>query len=421
MPAKNQKYTFPKQFLWGASVSAHQVEGGNHNQWSVWELQNAKALAKKAEYDLEWLPEWDNIKKEATKPSNYVSGKAADHYHRYEEDFDLLQEMNMSAFRFSIEWSRIEPEQGKWNYDEIEHYRRYLVSLRKRRIQPIVTMFHWTVPMWFIEKGGFEKKRNIDDFVVFVEKVIDELGDLFKLVCTLNEPDSYTMNGWLTGAWPPAKQWDFLHAIGVYNNLATAHNRVYKMIKRKATHHKVGLSKSFSYYATRDRELSSRLAARVSYYAADEYFLNRTRRNVDWIGVQYYFSLEYKNGVLQTPDKPMSDLGWEMIPDDLENVLLRVHKLYNVPIIVTESGVADHKDRYRRWWIAHEINAIHNAMKAGVNIHGYIHWSLLDNFEWAYGKWPRFGLVEVDYSTMQRTVRASGVWFGRVIKRLREG
>ncbi len=420
MMEKNKNITFPKRFLWGASVSAHQVEGGNHNQWTIWELENAKTLAKTAEHRLSRLGIWTEIKAEATNPENYISGKAVDHYHRYEEDFDLLEHMHMNTFRFSIEWSRIEPEQGKWNYEEIEHYRRYLVSLRKRHIQPMVTLFHWTVPVWFAKKGGFEKRKNIEDYLVFVEKVIDELGQHFKLVCTFNEPENYALFGWITGEWPPGKRGKYVQCLAVYNNIAIANNRACKMIHQKNRQHKVGLSKSFSHYTARNEEFGSQLIARISYYVADEYFLNKTRRHLDWVGVQYYFSLEYLHGRIVDPNGPKNDLGWEMTPDDLENILLRVHKHYNVPIIVTESGVADKHDRARRWWIAHELNAIHNAIKQGVNVMGYIHWSLLDNFEWAYGKWPRFGLVEVDYRTMKRTLRPSALWFGRVIKKMRD-
>lgn len=420
MTQKNQKYVFPKRFLWGASTSAHQVEGSNHNQWTVWELENAKTLAKTAERRLSGLEIWPEIKKAATTPENYISGRAVEHYSRYAEDFDLLEKMNMNSFRFGIEWSRIEPEQGKWNYDEIEHYRRYLIELRRRQIQPMVTLFHWTIPVWFAEKGGFEKRKNIDDYVVFVEKIIEELGEYFKLVCTFNEPENYALFGWVTGEWPPSKRRQYHLCLSVYNNIATAHNRACRMIHEKGTAHKVGLSKSFSRFAARDEEFSSRLLARLSYYVADEYFLNKTKHHLDWIGVQYYFSLNYVNGRLVNHQKPMNDLGWEMRPDDLENILLRVHKHYDLPIIITESGVADDHDQYRRWWIAHQIDAMFKAMKQGVNVRGYLHWSLLDNFEWAYGKWPHFGLAEVDYRTMKRTLRPSAIWFGRVIKKLRD-
>src|SRR6476469_3974200 len=161
---------FPKNFLWGAASAAHQVEGNNHNQWSVWELENATVLAQKARYQLQHLPKWDEIKAEAIKPENYVSGRATDHYHRYQEDFAILKKLGMNAWRFSIEWSRIEPEEGAWNAEAIEHYRTYLQRLKKLDIEPIVTLWHWTVPVWFEQKGGFTKRANVAFFERFAAK-----------------------------------------------------------------------------------------------------------------------------------------------------------------------------------------------------------------------------------------------------------
>lgn len=415
-----QKYKFPKSFLWGASTSAHQVEGGNYNQWSVWELENARSLAKQAEYQLRELPVWQEIKAEATRPSNYVSGKASDHYRRYEEDFAILSQLHMNAYRFSIEWSRIEPEEGKWDMGEIEHYRQYLLSLKKRNIEPMMTLFHWTTPVWFDKMGGFTKRKNIDYFVRFAEKVIDELGEHIRLVCTLNEPENYAYIGWITGKWPPGRQNDFRTGLWVYYNLAVSHNRIAKILKQKKPRLLVGLSKSFSKFYAADEDIRSRIMVHVSYLVADELFIGLTKRRMDWLGVQYYISQGYVKGRLASPQMPMNDLGWQMTPDDLETVLVRNYRRYKKPMIVTETGVADRNDRYRRWWIAHNIDAIHKAMQRGAKVMGYMHWSLLDNFEWAYGKWPRFGLVEVDYTTFARTLRPSGAWLGRVIKSMRQ-
>ena len=416
----NQKYKFPKTFLWGASTSAHQVEGGNHNQWSVWELENARSLASQAQYKLRDLPVWHEIKHDATRPSNYVSGKASDHYRRYEEDFAILSQLHMNAYRFSIEWSRIEPEEGRWDMAEIEHYRRYLLSLKRRGIEPLVTFFHWTIPVWFDKKGGFEHRSNIDYFVRFAEKIADELGQNFRLVCTLNEPENYAYMGWVDGRWPPSKRRKRLMGIWVYYNLAVAHNRVAKMLHAKSRRYKVGASKSFGYYHADDDDIRSRVMTRLSYLFVDEVFLNLVRRRMDWIGVQYYMSQGYTDGELERIETPMSDLGWQMRPDDLEQVLVRLAKRYKKPLIVTETGVADRNDRYRRWWIAHNLSAVYNAMQKGATVLGYLHWSLLDNFEWAYGKWPRFGLVEVDFTTQTRTIRPSALWFGKVIKSMRQ-
>lgn len=416
-----QKYKFPKHFLWGASTSAHQVEGGNHNQWTVSELENAKSRAAQAQYRLGELPIWPEIKNEATKPSNYVSGRASDHYRRYQQDFDIITKLNMNAFRFGIEWSRIEPEKGKWDEAEIDHYRKVLRALKVRGIEPVVTLFHWTMPVWFAEMGGFEKRQNIDYFVRFAEKVIDELGSDFRLICTINEPEVYTAEGWWRdGSWPPHKKNKYLLGFWVYWNLARAHNRVTIAAHARSRRFKCSVSKNCADHYAGDRTWRSKLAVILVQYAADYWFMNRIRRHIDWIGLNYYFSNQYIRGYIHNADPHTGDLGWGMQPANLEFVLERLYRKYKKPIIITESGVADKNDRYRRWWIAHSIEAIHNALKKGVRVEGYLHWSLLDNFEWAYGKWPRFGLVEVDYRTGERTIRPSALWFGKVIQSFRK-
>lgn len=414
------KYTFPKRFLWGAATSAHQVEGGLKNQWSAWELENAKSLAKQAEYKLNELPVWHEVKDQATKASNYTSGKAANHYRLYEKDFEILSELNMNAFRFSIEWSRVEPEEGKWDVKAIEYYRKYLIALRRRKIEPMVTLFHWTTPVWFDQKGGFEKAGNVKYFTAFAEKVFDELGEHMRLVCILNEPESVVMHGYVTGDWPPMQQGDYVKAIKVYKNLARAHNKVAQAAKKRSRRLKVGVSKGCAYHYAADTSWKSKVSVRTAEYIADYWFLNRIKKHLDWLGLNYYFSFGYENGRMLPPKPPMNDLGWEMAPDDMQFVLERLYKKYRKPLIVTESGVADRNDRYRKWWIAHSIDAIHKAMQNGARVEGYLHWSLLDNFEWAYGKWPRFGLVEVDYKTFKRAVRPSARWFGKVIAQLRK-
>lgn len=415
---KKPKLTFPKRFLWGAATSAHQVEGGTHNQWSVWELQNAKSLAAQAEYKLTWLPEWEGLKDQALDPNNYISGRATDHYNRYEEDFDILKNMNMNAFRFSIEWSRIEPEEGKWDLEAMAHYRRYLQALRKRGIEPVMTLMHWTLPVWFHEKGGFEKRRNVKYFVRFAEKVLMELGSDVRYICTLNEPEIYTGEGWFNAQWPPNKDSKLL-GLWVYLNLAHAHNRVAKMAHRLNRRFKLGLSKNCAHHYAGDDALISRITVRLAIWTEDYFFLNRVKRNLDWIGLNYYFSNRYYGYRIHNANERMSDLGWNLAPADIEYVLERLWLKYKRPIIITESGVADRKDEHRKWWLTQTLMGIHNAMKNGAIVDGYLHWSLLDNFEWAYGKWPRFGLIEVDYKTLKRKPRASAIWYAKVLKNIR--
>lgn len=419
MSKKQLPLSFPKRFFWGASTSAHQVEGGNHNQWTVWELENANMLAQKARYQAKYLPRWDEIEKEATDPGNYVSGMATDHYNRYPEDFAYLKAMNMNAFRFSIEWSRIEPQEGAWSVEAIQHYREYLQALQAKGIEPFVTLWHWTMPTWFVEKGGFEKRANIQYFVRFADKVMQELGKDFRYIITINEPDTYMAQSYVVGNWPPMQQHK-LTAFWVYLNLAKAHREVYKVAKRRSRKFIVGMAKNSVHQYAGDDAFISKLSAAVSTYGADTFFLNRVRRKLDFIGVNYYFTNRFLGYRVHNPNEKLSDLGWDMQPQNIEFVLERLWEKYKIPLIVTENGVADQSDDLRKWWITQTLIAMHKALQKGVKLQGYLHWSLLDNFEWASGFWPRFGLLAVDYKTKKRHPRDSAKWFAKIIKQLRE-
>lgn len=409
---------FDKRFLWGASTSAHQVEGDNHNQWTVWELENAKARAARAEYELSSFDNWQQIETEASNPKNYVSGVLADHYDRYQEDFDLIEKMNMNAFRFSVEWSRIEPSDGVWDASEIKHYKDYIDELNRRGIEPLVTLFHFTLPVWFAEKGGFEKRSNIKYFTRFVKKIVSELGNSVRLIVTMNEPEIYAIESYHLGNWPPAIDNNFKFW-RVLNNLASAHNQSAKVIHKLSRRYKVSISKNSKYYYAGDDALLSRFSAAFMQYVQDDYFIKKVIKNCDFLGINYYFTSRIYGNRTHNPNRNLSDIGWDLQPADIQHVLERLYKKYNLPIIVTENGIADANDSKRQWWIMKTVIGMQKAVKNGVKVEGYLHWSLMDNFEWAYGKWPRFGLAVVDYKTGERKLRPSAIWYGNVIKKLR--
>lgn len=410
---------FPKRFYWGASTSSHQVEGGTHNNWSEWEQENATALAHQAEYKSSHLPIWPDVKDAAMNPENYISGIAADHFHRYEEDFDYVRDLNMNAFRFSIEWSRIEPEEGVWDIEAIEHYRKYIAALKARHIEPFVTLYHWTEPVWFTKKGGFEKARNVDYFVRYAEKIMMELGQDLRYITTINEPDTVVIHGYFTQDFPPQSH-AWYKGLMVYRNLLSAHKRVHTLGKRTSRRFKVGFTKGYSYSEGMDDSFLTRLHVRLRYLMLDDIVLGYVGRKTDFIGVNYYFTDRIVGRKTLPADKDLNNMGWEMRPENLEQVLTRLHQRHpGIPLIVTETGVADMHDDFRKKWIAYTIQAIHNVLKKGARIDGYMYWSLLDNFEWAHGFWPRFGLIEVDYKTLGRTVRPSAKWYGNLIKKLR--
>ncbi|HTE21655.1 MAG TPA: glycoside hydrolase family 1 protein [Candidatus Limnocylindria bacterium] len=413
---------FPKHFFWGASTAAHQVEGGLENQWTVWELAHAKELAQTAHQRLGWLPSWNDIKEEAEDPDNYVSGKGVEHYKRYKEDFDIVQQLHMNAFRFGIEWSRLEPEEGKWDEEAIEHYREYIRELRARHIEPFVNLWHWTVPIWFDAKGGFKKRANIKYFERFIERVAEELVDDVGYIITLNEPNVFTVFGYTTGEWPPEEK-NLLSSMRVYFNLVTAHKRAYKILKKRKPMLQIGIAQQLAnIQAKRPHNFFDQLSTKIMRTAWNWWFLARVRNYQDFVGFNYYFT-DYYTGLMKkiNPHVPLNDLGWYMEPEGLYPLLLRTWARYKKPIYVTENGVADDTDDYRRWWLEETIIAMERALSEGVDLRGYFHWSLLDNFEWKYGWWPRFGLVEVDRKrNMKRTIRPSAKWFAARIKNITE-
>jgi beta-glucosidase len=419
------KKLFPKDFLWGASTAAHQVEGNTENQWSVWEHANSAKLAINAKKQLEYLNRygrhllWEEVAEKASQPENYISGKAVEHFARYKEDFSILKSLNMNAYRFSIEWSRLEPKKGVWDREAIAHYHRYIAELKKHGIEPLLTIWHWTMPTWFTGLGGFTKKANLTYFDDFVRKISEEFGNEVDYIFILNEPNVYTVMGYVIGVWPPDKK-NIFSALGVYLNLVSTHKRAYRILKTNRADLKVGIAMNLSQsFAVNPKNPISRFSVRAQEYVWNWWFLNRVKSNLDFIGINFYTTNHYNWRLkLQNPKEPVSDVGWYMEPGALFDLLSETDRRYHLPIIITENGLADAGDKQRKWWIEQTITAMGKALSLGVNLTGYLHWSLLDNFEWAYGWWPKFGLVNVDRTTMKRSVRPSAKWFAQEIKRL---
>src|SRR3989344_4961100 len=272
----NSMQQFPKGFLWGSATSSHQVEGGTRNDWSEWEKQNAERLAKEAEKKFGHLSNCSDIKAQAQDPKNYISGRACDHYNRYEEDFDIAKSLGHNVHRFSIEWSRIEPEEGKWDEKEIQHYQKVIDALREQGMEPFVTLWHWTLPIWVAEQGGWENPKTIDDFARYCDKIVRSLKSVAYWI-TLNEPEFYTMNSYLRGKRPPQKK-SFFKFLKVYKNLAKAHNSAYEIIhsnilKNVGMLPQIGVAKNNSYF---DGWLAPGLN-----YVWNNWFLNKIKNHQD--------------------------------------------------------------------------------------------------------------------------------------------
>ena len=328
------------------------------------------------------------------------SGRASDHWHRYKEDFAIARKLGHNAHRLSLEWSRIEPRKGKWNKPALAHYREVLQELRCQGLASFVTLHHFTNPQWFAQAGGWASARSPELFKRYASTVVNHLGDLVDFWVTINEPMVYATQSYWHRRWPPQKH-NMLAMWRVIRHLARAHRGAYRIIHRRFDEASVGIAKHAIAYSP------GRGSAEWWF---NHYFYTLTRGTHDYLGINYYFSSNWEkwNG-------PTSDLGWPINPEGLTAVLLHM-KRYGLPIYITENGLADAEDTQRADFICSHLRAVEKAQAQGVQVRGYLHWSLLDNFEWADGFNPRFGLVAVDYDTMKRTVRPSAYVYKAIIE-----
>lgn len=390
---------FPEGFLWGAATSSHQVEGNNiHNDWWEWETR-------------------------VRNPENR-SGKAADQYFRYPDDFNLAQRLAHNAHRLSIEWSRIEPKEGEFDDAQIEHYLDVVKALKKRGIKVMLTLHHFTNPLWFSKKGGWELTNAPWYFERYVKKVVPELNKYVDLWITINEPAILTWTGYLIGYWPPQKI-SKMAATKVIWNLAQAHKRAYKAIHSIVPKAQVGLAHNVISYNIFHRH--SLLEACVEWFydiVNNHTIYILTPKTHDFLGINYYYnqyiSFNKKTILPNLVDihkikQDVSDLGWEVYPEGMFDVLLDMSD-YHLPIYITENGIATTNDDRRVRFLLSYLKEIYHASKLGCDIKGYFHWSLIDNFEWADGFDPRFGLIEVDFHSQKRTIRPSAYVYREIIK-----
>jgi len=413
------KAIFEEDFLWGAGISAHQVEGAQDNDWSTWELASASYLAKSAPNRLGYLPNWPKIKSQATDPRNYVSGKASEHKKYFKQDFELLRSLNLNTLRFSLEWSRIEPREGEFSKAALRYYKTYFNELKRQGITPVVALWHFTLPKWFAAKGGFSKRSNIKYFEHFVEVVTKAFGNDFTYVTILNEPVIYASLAYKEGKWPPQNE-NTLRFVKVFFNLISAHKKAAKVLLKFRQDYKIGIAHNCVDFYPGNKKLSTRINVKFLKFFNNFFFLDRTKKYLDFIGVNYYFAERHFGFGFHgnNPDRLRNDLGWSMEPMRISNVVNDIWCRYRLPVMVTENGVADSSDRYRKWWIGETLKAMIRLKKKGVGLMGYIHWSLLDNFEWSDGHWPKFGLISVDRESGLRKVRPSAKWLGSIIKRI---
>jgi beta-glucosidase len=418
----SENFKFPPGFLWGGATSSHQVEGGNTNcDWWAWEHSGRVA-----------------------EPS----GAACDHFHRFREDFDLARQLHHNAYRFSLEWSRIEPEAGRFSDSGLGHYREVLEALRERGMEPVVTIFHYTLPCWLAEQGGLEHPEFERFFERFATRVVSEYKDLVRWWITFNEPVVQVFKGWILGQWPPGKQQDFPAALKVMRHLLRSHVKAYHVIHQQRPDARVSVAKhALALTPCNPRRRLDRLSVAARTYLFNHLFLDALHsgalrvpglfwerlpmaHTLDFIGLNYYTRGFVRNTGLSLPGLignictlehhqsvgKRNDLGWEVYPEGLAH-FLKVYSRYKLPILITENGLPAANDEDRWTFLYLHLWQVARAVSDGIPVVGYLHWSLLDNYEWADGFKARFGLIAVDYATQQRTVRESARKMGEIIAR----
>lgn len=393
-------------FLWGAASSGHQLEGGNINADS-WLLEHVEGTLYKE-----------------------VSGDAADHYHRFEEDIALLAALGLNAFRFSVEWSRIEPEPGEFSKAAIDHYRRVLAACHENGVVPVVSYNHFTNPRWFAALGGWEAEGAAEHFLRYCEHVSAALGDMIGAATTFNEPQLARMINWgrdmsaleakravMTANAAAAMGSDrFQYYLSgdpqrVEEAMLAAHDRAYQVIKAGPGSYPVGVTLAMS----DDQPVGKDSAIREKRAYVYDAWLDAAGRS-DFVGVQAYTrALIGAEGPLPAPEgAERTAVGWEFYPAAIGGAVRYAYQRARVPVIVTENGVATDDDTRRVAYIKGAVASLEDAVADGVDLRGYIHWAFIDPFEWSAGFGPRFGLVALDRGTQMRTPLPSARLLGRI-------
>jgi beta-glucosidase len=433
-PAPSSLPRFPPGFRFGAATAAHQVEGGlTANNWARWEG--------------------------ATRPDGSPTiaggdrvGRACDHWERFEDDLALLVELGLDTYRFSVEWSRLEPEPGRVDDAALARYRSWCVQLRAAGIEPMVTLHHFTEPTWFTDRGGFESPESPATFASFVERVVPALADQVDRWVTINEPNVFAVLGWLYGEFPPGVT-DLRRTARVLRNVLEAHARAYEVIHRLDTTSaasegppaSVSIAHNVVLFTPRTHRnplevaaarilhrnynhapvsacLTGRLRFGLPGMAVDEQ-VPGLAGTLDWLGINHYFRQQVRvPGPDLVPEAGFdtstvkNDMGWDLLPGTL-GAVARWADGFGLPITITEHGTCDGEvpDDRRRWFVPSSLQGLADAIADGVDVRGYVHWSLMDNFEWAHGFGPRFGLYRNDHATQRRTLTTTGTWYRELV------
>jgi beta-glucosidase len=412
LPLSNSQH-FPENFLWGVATAAHQVEGNNTNN-DTWFLENLPGTI-------------------FAEPS----GDAVDHYHRYREDIALIASLGFTSYRFSLEWARIEPEEGHFSVAELDHYRRMLEACHEHGLTPVVTYHHFTSPRWLLAAGGWEDAATPERFARYCDRVTDHLGDLIGVACTLNEPNlPWLLKALGTGGEPaerrgevpiwaaaaerlgiePSKVAPFQFTVSDagFDIKREAHHAARDAIKARRPELLVGWTLANSDIQAVDggRDLADQVRRDVN-----ERFLEASRGD-DFVGIQTYGRTVFgPDGVAPAPEGvPINQMGEEIYPQALEVTIREADRIAGIPVMVTENGLATEDDSQRLEYLKTAVAGVKACLADGIDVRGYIAWTAFDNFEWIFGYGPKFGLIAVDRTTQERTPKPSAYWLGDVAR-----
>lgn len=392
--------------LWGAATAAHQVEGGNRwNDW--WPLEESGRLPHR-------------------------SGDACRHFELYESDFDLACSLGHNAHRLSLEWSRIEPADGAWSDEAINHYVRVIEALRRRGLEPLVTLQHFTLPDWLARRGGWLAADAVPRFARYVETIARTLAANVQYWITINEPTVYVKHAYVSCDWPPCGRRSWSAAARAMRRLGAAHVQAYDILHRHRADAMVGIAHSAPYIVPcNPGSAGDRLAAWTRDAALNaipfRLFGRPARKALDFIGLNYYarqvvraqgrspFGSECL-GDHHGESRHFSRLGWEVYPPGLVEVLRRFSQ-HGVPLIVTENGIATDDETERTRFLTDHVASLRRARDEGIDVRGYFYWTLMDNYEWTAGREARFGLCATDFATQARQPRPAALAYRTLIGR----
>lgn len=415
MPDHKKKKIFPEDFQWGVATSAFQLEGSPHADWATWD----PVLADKP----------------------FIT----DHYQRFRQDLKLLKELGVNAYRFSLEWSRIQPREDTWDEEAIAHYQEVIDIVRACNIEPMVTLHHFTNPCWFQERSPWHRSSSVEKFLRYTEMMVSTLKGV-RYWLTFNEPYVILLGGYLEGCTPPGLR-DVPSSLLALKHIFTSHGKAYDIIHRYVPDAQVSMAHNMSVFAPWKRwNPLDRLLKKTANYFYNHSIINAFKTGIfiikfpfskpveieipikdklDFFGINYYtrihlrFNPFKKMGVeLRHSDMDghgLTNMGWEIHPRGLEKVLRYASRL-NLPLYITENGIASHNTEEKVKYMKKHVDVVERCLRDGLNVKGYFYWTLLDNYEWLQGFDARFGLYRVDFDTLERSQTFAATYYSYLIQ-----